>query len=176
MTQASEKQVAFIFKLLKEKDINKSSHAVYLVAVNSLITSNPDGLTKANASKAIDILLAIKGSGSASSAAQHHNHTSSTKTYTKLEAGYYHHDNKVYKVVVSPQTGNTYAKVFIPDNGWIYAQGAVKTLAQASAPALTLEEAKKYGRIYGVCIVCSRTLTDEESIAAGIGPICAGKF
>jgi hypothetical protein len=174
MTQASEKQVAFIFKLLKEKDINKSSHAVYLMAVNSLITTYPDQLTKANASKAIDLLLAIKASASASS--DNHSHTLSTKTYTKLEAGYYHHDNKVYKVVVSPQTGNTYAKVFTPDNGWVYAQGAVKTLAQASAPALTLEEAKKYGRIYGVCIVCSRTLTDEGSIAAGIGPICAGKF
>lgn len=175
MSQASEKQVAFIFKLLKEKDINQSSHAVYLVAVNSLITTNPDGLTKANASKAIDMLLSIKASAS-TSASHTSTHTSTTKTYTKLEAGFYNHDDKVYKVVVSPQTGNTYAKVFTPDNGWVYAQGAVKTLAQASAPALTLEEAKKYGRIYGVCIVCSRTLTDEGSIAAGIGPICADKF
>ncbi len=32
-----------------------------------------------------------------------------------------------------------------------------------------------YGRELGVCGVCGRTLTDPDSIAAGIGPICAEK-
>jgi len=40
---------------------------------------------------------------------------------------------------------------------------------------LSLEEAKKWGVLYGVCCNCGRTLTKEESIQAGIGPICAGK-
>lgn len=32
-----------------------------------------------------------------------------------------------------------------------------------------------YGRETGVCGVCGRTLRDPESVAMGIGPICAGK-
>lgn len=40
---------------------------------------------------------------------------------------------------------------------------------------MTLEEAKKFGALYGVCCQCGRTLTKQESIDAGIGPICAGK-
>jgi hypothetical protein len=34
----------------------------------------------------------------------------------------------------------------------------------------------RYGRELGVCGVCGRTLTDETSRAAGIGPKCAGRF
>lgn len=40
---------------------------------------------------------------------------------------------------------------------------------------MTLEEGKKYGAIYGVCVRCSATLTREESIERAMGPVCAGK-
>lgn len=33
-----------------------------------------------------------------------------------------------------------------------------------------------YGRKTGICSVCGRVLTNYDSIARGIGPICAGKF
>lgn len=38
------------------------------------------------------------------------------------------------------------------------------------------EASAAYGRLVGVCGVCGRKLEDEESVARGIGPICAGKF
>ena len=133
MTQASEKQLAFITKLLNEKDINKSEHTVYLVAVSTLITTNSDQLTKANASKAIDMLMAIKASAKA-------------KASATLEPGFYVYDSKVYKVVISPNSGHNYAKVLI-DGTWEYAAGALKNLY--NMPALTLEEAKAYGKLYG---------------------------
>lgn len=41
---------------------------------------------------------------------------------------------------------------------------------------MSLDEAKSFDAIYGVCCQCGRTLTDENSIEAGIGPVCAGKF
>lgn len=41
---------------------------------------------------------------------------------------------------------------------------------------LTLEEAKAFGAETGWCIMCGTELTDPDSIAAGIGPICATKF
>lgn len=74
--------------------------------------------------------------------------------------------------------GRLYAKALVEDGngGWTfeYAPGAIKNLSAATR--LTLEEAKRFGMLYGTCCVCGRTLTNEESIAAGIGPICAGKF
>lgn len=33
-----------------------------------------------------------------------------------------------------------------------------------------------YGKKYGKCSVCARTLTDEDSINRGIGPVCAERF
>lgn len=40
---------------------------------------------------------------------------------------------------------------------------------------MSLDEAKAYGKVTGTCCVCSRKLTKESSILAGIGPVCAGK-
>lgn len=40
---------------------------------------------------------------------------------------------------------------------------------------MTLEDAKKYGALYGVCIRCCRTLTREESIERSMGQVCANK-
>lgn len=38
------------------------------------------------------------------------------------------------------------------------------------------EAACAYGREIGVCGVCNRTLTDPDSIALGIGPVCATRL
>lgn len=38
-----------------------------------------------------------------------------------------------------------------------------------------LEAIQEIGRLTGCCCICGRMLTDEESIANGIGPICLGK-
>jgi hypothetical protein len=55
-----------------------------------------------------------------------------------------------------------------------YVQGAIYRLD--ASWKMSLEEAKAFGALYGTCCVCGRTLTDEKSIAAGIGPVCAEKF
>jgi hypothetical protein len=39
-----------------------------------------------------------------------------------------------------------------------------------------LNAAIAYGKKYGKCSVCARTLTDEASINRGIGPVCAERF
>lgn len=55
-----------------------------------------------------------------------------------------------------------------------YASGMIRRLSEATR--LTLEEAKAFGALYGSCCVCAKTLTNEDSIEAGIGPVCASKF
>jgi hypothetical protein len=39
-----------------------------------------------------------------------------------------------------------------------------------------LAAAVSHGRTTGQCAVCNRPLSDPESVARGIGPVCAGKF
>jgi len=55
-------------------------------------------------------------------------------------------------------------------------RGLASRFVPADAPKLTLEDAKEFGHTHGYCMICGRLLTAEDSVAAGIGPICAGKL
>lgn len=90
-----------------------------------------------------------------------------------LEDGIYLLDGQ-YRKVYRTQSGHQVAKVW-DGAEWEYV-GKAGLKGLTAEHKLTLEQAKRFGHIYGVCCVCSRTLTDEESIAAGIGPVCAAKF
>ncbi len=95
------------------------------------------------------------------------------------EAGWYVKDGAVIKVQVAVHgSGRLYAKrlqVVAGQRGeWVYEPGLIRTLTKADA--LTAEEAAKMGSVYGVCVVCGAVLTDEESISAGIGPVCSGRL
>ena len=50
----------------------------------------------------------------------------------------------------------------------------LKLLCEIAADPL--DAAVRYGRSTGTCCACGRELTDADSVAAGIGPICAGNF
>jgi hypothetical protein len=93
------------------------------------------------------------------------------------EGMYRTEDGTIYKVQVAHHgTGKLYAKKLVQEgDAWRfeYERGAIYRLT--ASDKMTLEEAKAFGALYGTCCVCGRTLTDEESIAAGIGPVCAGK-
>lgn len=100
----------------------------------------------------------------------------------EIEDGFYYvmdqdRQVKIYKVLRS-QAGNQYAKVLDPSEGesaFGYEPGGIQVVREQGKP-LTLEQAKEFGQLYGICIMCGRTLTNEESIEAGIGPICATKL
>lgn len=100
--------------------------------------------------------------------------------------GFWKLGDDVYKVQRAVHgSGYLYAKKLVisvsgdpgdPDTsaGWDYTPGMMPKLA-AGAHELTKDEAAEFGKLYGVCCICGRTLTNEESIAAGIGPVCSGK-
>lgn len=175
-TAATEKQMALIHKLIKERETIRlrEDQQEYLVGVRDGTTV----ITKHAASRTIDALFNLP-----------------RKQFTPhfnipLEDGIYKHGETIYKVQRAVHgSGNQYAKklvYFDPDGheaqaagtggGWefVYQQGAINTLSPDEK--MTLEEAQEFGRIYGVCCRCGATLTNEESIEAGIGPICASKF
>lgn len=105
-------------------------------------------------------------------------------TSRNITEGMWKIGEQIYKVQRAIHgSGHLYAKVLVKhgagdrlEDGWSFerAYGAMKDLREKGEP-LTLEEAKAFGKLYGVCCRCGITLTDEESIDAGMGPICAGK-
>jgi len=80
-------------------------------------------------------------------------------------------DGTVVRVQESRTSGKLYGKVW-QDGSFEYAAGALRDIVRP----LTLEEAAAFGHETGRCCVCARELTDPASIAAGIGPVCAGRF
>lgn len=90
--------------------------------------------------------------------------------------GFYFYNNEVYHVVKSKK-GNNYAKqlIHVGNKGrWDYVKGMVNSLNVSHL--ISLDEAKKFGRNHGFCMVCGATLTDPVSVTNGIGPICSQRF
>lgn len=78
----------------------------------------------------------------------------------------------VFKVIRS-SNDRLYAKQLV-DGEFVYAPGATRRLT--AADRLTLEQASQYGQLTGTCCRCGARLTDEDSIARGLGPVCATYF
>lgn len=157
---ATEKQLAFLRKLADERKGNIQANTVISLLEQGNV---PD---KRHTSNLIDLLLQIK--------------PTATSAQAVLEAGMYRKDDVIYKVQKAVHgSGNLYAKRLVLDldsEGFTfeYAPGVVRNLT--ADDRMTLEEAKSFGALYGTCVVCGRTLTNETSIAEGIGPICANRI
>lgn len=157
-TPATEKQVAFALALQERRPVEDRLNETALRAI-----------TKRSLSGLIDQWVRLPK-------------TTTTGTVTakrEIEDGiwYVEDTNEIYKVYVTVH-GNRQQCVkrleHIEGTGkgkFAYLGLAAKHLPKA-ARLMTLEEAKKFGRLYGFCVKCGRTLTDEQSIADGIGPVC----
>lgn len=91
----------------------------------------------------------------------------------EVPEGMHYVDGTVWKVQRS-QHGRLYAKELV--DGRFEYRGARPLAALSDATMMTLEDAQEFGKLYGVCCRCAAVLTDEDSIAAGIGPVCATYF
>lgn len=91
-----------------------------------------------------------------------------------IEPGLYILDGGVVKVYIT-QTNRLGAKCLIDQgNGkgaFIYVKGLLSRLTDAQR--LTEEQAREFGKQYGFCVACARTLDDDRSLAVGYGPVCA---
>jgi hypothetical protein len=84
---------------------------------------------------------------------------------------FYMVDGVVYRVKLGSR-GFFYAEE-LQGNSFNYAPGAIRRIRVSDR--MTLEQAKEYGLRTHTCGCCGRTLTNPDSIAMGIGPICAAK-
>lgn len=92
-------------------------------------------------------------------------------------------DGTIWKVQQARQgSGRLYAKKLVittDDSGehtatFVYVPGAIYTLA--AEDRMSEEAARAFGALYGICCACGADLTDDTSIARGIGPICGAKY
>lgn len=131
-----------------------------------------DRMEKRDVSAWIDDLKAMPNAAAAPASA--------TET-AELEAGMYRVGGVIFKVQRAVHgSGRMYAKRLVVEGEgtdaevfFEYANGAIRSIRPEHR--MSIEEAKAFGALYGVCCVCAATLTDEKSIAAGIGPVCGGR-
>lgn len=178
---ASEKQLAFISRLVQERFPNELATTLLTRYEHEQAEGT---FSTAHASEIIDMLLSSPYRDEAPTA----------------PLGMHRLDGVTYKVQASKSSGKPYAKKLVltePDcagcaNGepedcidffghacewnarFEYAPGIVRKLSEDTA--MSLDEAKAFGSFYGTCVVCGATLTNPASIEAGIGPVCARKF
>lgn len=95
-----------------------------------------------------------------------------------------------YKISPAPETGRNAGALYFKDaDSGEYlgkAMGGKFLRAQACTAeqegdivrvcANPKEAVQTYGLLTGVCAICSRELTDPESIRLGVGPICGSRF
>lgn len=153
MQPASDKQVALIERLWNEKD-------------HGLVESVK--------------VEALKGKVTASGLIDHlFKSPKKAAPVVELESGIYQVGDRIYKVYFNQGRTHMLAKLLVLGGEgekatWDY-QGAAARFVKPEQK-MTLEQAKKFGAIYGVCCNCGATLTDETSIEEGIGPVCAKRF
>lgn len=160
--QASPKQLAFIDRLLAERDLSDARPWV-----GPFVDHYRDGATidRRQASSLIDVLL------EAPRLTTHAAPPSARATTEPLAPGMYMVGDRIFKLQQS-QTGHLYGKELV-DGRFTYAPGLLREVH--ADDRMTLEQAKAYGQNTGVCCCCGRLLTDPSSVAAGIGPVCASR-
>lgn len=93
------------------------------------------------------------------------------------ELGMYRNaDGVMFRVKQSRETGNLYAMRFVPEaqvksERFVYERGGLFRLN--ADMRMTVEQAQLVGVQFGICCVCGAELTATESVANGIGPVCA---
>lgn len=95
--------------------------------------------------------------------------------FTPVEDGVYLYAGTYFKVVTAVESGRRYAKRFDTQTKKFHrAPGKIRELT--ADMVVSPEQAARFGKLYGICCFCSRTLTDERSIGVGYGPVCAEHY
>ena len=169
-SEATEKQVLFLRKLARNNGLLKGTPLDKIdEAMETEVMRAYFACTKKVATRRIDKLIAQNKELAAKGA------VIPEPVQKDIKDGFYKIEDAVFKVVHG-RNDNQYAKQ-LEGSRWVYAPGAIRKLRTDSRTvSLSLTEAAAFGKLYGKCMCCGRTLTDEGSIAAGIGPICQGKY
>lgn len=93
---------------------------------------------------------------------------------TEVGPGLYLKDDVVFKVYVTQSKRLGTKRLVDQGNGkgaFVYERGALSSLTDEHR--LTEDQAREFGKQFGFCVACARTLDDDRSLAVGYGPVCA---
>lgn len=173
----TDRQIGFINDLLEQRDLSAEQRPRYLARLIELAMNRApiEDMNRVQASALIDTLLDLPK----------RNVTVPVRGSAEIDvpAGRYAVDaadgTLMFVKVDRPTEGRWAGRVFVSrqlSDELVRMprahQEAVLDAIRADGPR---QAAIRYGRELGKCSVCDRTLTNEESRAAGIGPICAGR-
>ena len=169
----TEPMVAYVLSLTR-RNLGEVTDEV-MAAAEAHVRS----LTKYEAGKLIDTLKAIPAAPKKAATAPAAQVTEgmyrdpATGDIFKVQVAHHGSGNLYAKKLVKLETPKTKGKKTY-SHEFAYAPGSI-TKVQA-AWKMSKEEAQEWGRLYGACCKCGAILTDERSIAAGIGPVCGGSW
>lgn len=154
---ATEKQVAFVRRLVEQKGADAPDY---------------DALTKSQASAMIDDLLKRRDDQATPKQAPAND---------AVPAGHYAVTGddgttdfyRVDRPTKGKWAGWTFVKLQVSDDYRRVPQANTAAVLKKIEDAGPREAAIRYGHELGKCAVCNRTLTNNDSIEAGIGPVCA---
>ncbi|MFI6889129.1 DUF6011 domain-containing protein [Streptosporangium canum] len=94
-----------------------------------------------------------------------------------VEPGVYMKNGKVLEVKANPQHGMLRVKRIEVVGKKVRRRSAGVSLRELTpADAITFDDASGFGKQFGICCMCFRLLSDPQSIADGIGPVCKAKY
>jgi hypothetical protein len=165
-SQASDKQMAFLRSLISQRDYYSLVEADRR-KVDWINSSDDHRPTSKGASELIETL---KGTSYAPKSEQ--------PKSVDLEMGMYRKaDGTMYRVYQGRESGRMLAKRLVPDgnDGWEFEYAGMAPRFVTADERMSLDEAKAWGAQFGTCCVCAALLTDPESVARGIGPVCGSR-
>lgn len=170
---ATPKQITLIESLLSERDLATEARPKFRARLVQLAADHRE-VAELDRDKASNLITYLFGLPS---------NRSITASEVEVPAGHYAVEQDggiVFLQVDRPTEGRWAGKVFVKlqhgDEYTNMGRDAGSTMLMRIISQGVKECSTRYGRELGRCGVCHRTLTNEESREAGIGPICAGKF
>lgn len=172
---ASDKQAGFVNDLIAELDrLGRGDKAA---AARAFCDRGAHNLTRDEASRVIERLITLRDEARAAAP------RTTSPSVPDVPAGRYAVDNedgalafyRVDRPTEGRWAGYTFLSVQASDEQHPIKNRAAKAAVLAKIAADPREASMRYGREIGACGICGRTLTDEDSRAAGIGPVCASK-
>lgn len=92
---------------------------------------------------------------------------------TEVPQGIHFSEDNGYVKVVRSRGGNLYSLYLNEGGKFKDYRGQAGLVGLSEDTLLDAEKAAAFGHQFGMCVFCGRTLTDEDSVEVGYGPVCA---